>query len=363
MGALVILFVSFVVLTHVHVPVFSITPGNAESVAPNITVSGLNTDSHRDRIMLTDVYVNPLTAMGWLLAHLDSHAQLVDQSQILSPGVPVQELDNQGYVDMANSKDYARTAALRALGWTITASAVGAEIYQIAVPSSASRAGLNVGDRVVSMNGRSVRSTCDLIRDVHVVAPNTLISLGVVRASITGSGTITYGATQTLKLKTFTAPAGLGPSGCSNDSAPARSIIGVGLQDAIVYASPGSISIATPDIGGPSAGLSMTLALIDRLSAGSLTGFHAIAATGTIDAAGNVGDVGGVAQKTIAVQNAGATVFIVPQSEVATAKSASDGKLLVLGVNTLKDALRDLRRLGGQLPIPLTKPYPLYLKS
>ena len=88
-----------------------------------------------------------------------------------------------------------------------------------------------------------------------------------------------------------------------------------------------------------------------------------MAATGTMDSFGNVGDVGGVAEKTIAVETAGASVFLVPQVELSTAKAASDGKLLVLGVSTLSQALRDLRRLGGAVPVPLTKPYPLKFTS
>jgi PDZ domain-containing protein len=66
--------------------------------------------------------------------------------------------------------------------------------------------------------------------------------------------------------------------------------------------------------------------------------------------------VGGVAEKTIAVEDAGATVFIVPSVEVATAKSASNGHLRIIGVNTLSQALSALQKLGGSIPKPLTKP-------
>ena len=60
----------------------------------------------------------------------------------------------------------------------------------------------------------------------------------------------------------------------------------------------------------------MTLGIMDKLSTGPLTGGHVVAATGTIDADGDVGDVGGVAEKTIAVERAGATVFFVPTVEL-----------------------------------------------
>jgi PDZ domain-containing protein len=81
-----------------------------------------------------------------------------------------------------------------------------------------------------------------------------------------------------------------------------------------------------------------------------------VAATGTIDQNGNVGDVGGVAEKTIAVENAGAHYFIVPQVEVATAKANASPGLHIIGVTTLHQALQALQRIGGAKPLPLTTP-------
>ena len=83
--------------------------------------------------------------------------------------------------------------------------------------------------------------------------------------------------------------------------------LGIEPEDQVDFTYPFPVSINVTNIGGPSAGLAMTLGVIDALTSGSLTGGHTVAATGTIDSQGNVGDVGGVAQKTVAVENAGAT--------------------------------------------------------
>jgi Lon-like protease len=115
------------------------------------------------------------------------------------------------------------------------------------------------------------------------------------------------------------------------------------------------VKINTPQIGGPSAGLAMTLGIIDKLSSGSLTGHRVIAATGTIDQYGNVGQVGGVPEKTIAVERAGATVLFVPKPEYAQAEAKATPQLRVYGVNTLDQALQILKRLGGNVP---TNPVP-----
>ena len=104
------------------------------------------------------------------------------------------------------------------------------------------------------------------------------------------------------------------------------------------------------NIGGPSAGLAMTLGVIDALTSGSVTGGHTVAATGTIDSQGDVGDVGGVAQKTVAVENAGATIFLVPPQEYKAALSKIRPGLQVYAVSTLDQALQVLAAHGGKVP-------------
>ena len=94
----------------------------------------------------------------------------------------------------------------------------------------------------------------------------------------------------------------------------------------------------------------MTLTIIDKLYSGYATGGRTVAATGTIDPRGHVGPVGGVAQKTVAVERAGATVFLVPPQEYATAKSKDVPSLHIYKVSTLNQALSVLRHLGGHVP-------------
>ena len=130
-----------------------------------------------------------------------------------------------------------------------------------------------------------------------------------------------------------------------------------------VYDFPFPIKIDSDQIGGPSAGLAWTLGIINSLSGGHLTGGRTIAASGTIRPDGSVGDVGGVAQKTVAVERAGATVFFVPdyRDSVDAARSKATPNLKVFGVSSLGQALRDLalprrspreRRRPGHRPVP-----------
>ena len=89
------------------------------------------------------------------------------------------------------------------------------------------------------------------------------------------------------------------------------------------------VSIDSAGIIGPSAGLAFTLGLLEKLDPADLTGGKRIAATGTMAINGAVGDVGGVAQKTVAVRDAGAVLFLVPlpgaRGRQGARRAASEG--------------------------------------
>ena len=356
LSALALVLVA-VVVSHVWtVPYYAMTPGDATSVGPLIGVKGLATDTHHDKILLTDVYLQQLTAWQWLTMHFQSHVEFLSADQLVEPGVPTDELGAQGYLEMALSKQAAEVAALRALGWHIRGVANGAVVDAVLASSPARRATVRVADRIVAVDNRPTMSSCAVVRVLHDVAPGAVIRLRLQRAHIDAKGTITYASPVTVRVTAGPPISGGGAFYCSGVRGPARSDIGVVLEDSVSYALPATFSIDTNYIGGPSAGLAMTLSLIDQLSRGSLTGGTVVAATGAITPNGQVTDVGGVAEKTVAVQRAGATVFLVPSVEVATARSAAQPGLRVLGVTTLAQALRDLRRLGGAPAVPLTPP-------
>ncbi|MEV8533506.1 S16 family serine protease [Streptomyces sp. NPDC051211] len=116
------------------------------------------------------------------------------------------------------------------------------------------------------------------------------------------------------------------------------------------------VDLNLADVGGPSAGLLFSLGIVDKLdgdgSGGDLTGGRSVAGTGTIDANGAVGAVGGVALKTQAAKRDGATVFLVPKAECSDARSELPEGLRLIPVTSLTDAVSSLRELnrGGKVP-------------
>jgi Lon-like protease len=168
-------------------------------------------------------------------------------------------------------------------------------------------------------------------------------------SSINGEGDFVAGPVVHKSVTLGHPPQGLEDTGCGTPTKP-TAYLGVLTQTQQDWHFPIHITIHTTDIGGPSAGLAMTLGIIDRLSSGRLTGNHIVAATGTMDQYGHVGDVGGVPEKTIAVERAGATVFFVPSPEYHKAESKATPQLHVYAVSNLDQVLRILQRLGGSVP-------------
>ena len=143
---------------------------------------------------------------------------------------------------------------------------------------------------------------------------------------------------------------------------PDRTIVGFVPFDTRAITLPFEVDIRTDDIGGPSAGLAFTLALIDELSPGELTGPQDVAVTGTIALDGSVGAIGGLTQKVSAVHQNGVKVFLVPASQselddperLQRLKDAGRGEVEIIPVATLDEALAVLEELGGDPLVPVS---------
>ena len=124
---------------------------------------------------------------------------------------------------------------------------------------------------------------------------------------------------------------------------PGVPMIGVVLGE--LTEPPFPLSIQAGDVGGPSAGMMHTLAIIDTLTEGELTKGHVIAGTGTIRVDGTVGDIGGIRQKVVGAEAAGATYILVPQGNYDSALTAQRSTIEIVPIATINDAIEFLERL------------------
>ena len=329
---------------------FAITPGSAQPVAPLIKVAGTPEPNGSGKILLTDVLLTQLNVTNYLWFRLNGNADIVPTDELIPPNVNPSQLNAQGYLEMSQSKEAAKTAALTRLGYHVEAKRDGAVVTQVANGAPAASA-VSVADVISGVNGQATTSACGVIRAVHDLAPGTKVTLDVQVATIHPGGAITNAPAKPATV-TLGKPQSKVLSSCPGVSGPSKSYLGIGLMTDVHYTYPIPISILTPNIGGPSAGLAMTLGIIDELSGGTLVHHRTMAATGTISPNGAVGDVGGVPQKTVAVANAGATLFFVPtKAEKVAADEKAPASLRVTTVTSLDQALRALFALGGTIKL------------
>ncbi len=309
----------------IRVPYYLISPGEARGVAELIKVKGDGTKEYppKGKILFTTVSlageVNVFRALaGWL----DDEVEVIPEKQITG-GAPRREVRQQNIQAMVDSKLTATKVALERLGYRVSVNGDGALVTDVKVGDPADGQ-LQVGDVIRTVDGEAVTLHDQVVSKVRQHKPGDVIAIGFNRG----------GADKTVELTSIADPEG-------------RARIGVVLQtNNLKYDFPVDVSIETGLVGGPSAGLAFTLALIDDLTEGELTGGRNVAVTGTIDAAGSVGPVGGVAQKTVTARDAGAIAFLVPPEEEKDARRFA-GKMEIIPIKTLADALAALHRLGG----------------
>jgi PDZ domain-containing protein len=266
---------------------------------------------------------------SWLQAKIDPDIDLVKQVDVTG-GNSQQEADRQDVCDMSQSQAAARVAALTALGYRVP-TLRGLDVADLPAGLPAVKV-LQPCDQILAADGHDLTHQGDLSTIVKSHKVGTSVSLRLVRA----------GRTLTVRVPVV--------------EQQQTHIIGVVL--AVRFKIPLDIQLDTSDVSGPSAGLAMTLAIVDVLTPGELTGGKRVAVTGTIDPDGNVGEIGGLPQKAVAARAAHAQIFIVPacaadsaeaacKKDLATARKRVGKDVELAPVSTLAQALKVLRDAGG----------------
>lgn len=325
---------SVVVAARWNLNYYALEPGSAQPVQPFITVPADKGHPVSRPVLLTDVRIGRVTALTYLFYKLQGNTAL-EPLESVTGGTPPSQLTAQGQLEMSQAEDDAKAAALTRLGYPVTSTPSGAVIFGT-FPGTPAYGVLEVGDVVTAVNGTATLTAQALTTDLARYHSGQSIDLTVLKG---GKGSP---AQVRITLKSTRVDLGGGQTVTLD--------LGIQPEDQVDYAYPFPVKIDVTNIGGPSAGLAMTLGVIDALTSGSVTGGHTVAATGTIDSQGDVGDVGGVAQKTVAVENAGASIFLVPPQEYKAALSKVRPGLRVYAVSTLDQALQVLKAHGGKVP-------------
>jgi PDZ domain-containing protein len=284
-----------------------------------IQIDGKPTYADDGQLRMTTVYVSQRDAHNHLFELMHDWISRSDavypKASIYPPGGSVEKDQQEGQQEMTSSQDAATAAALTQLGYDVT-EAVVSEVEK----GSPADGRLRSGDVILTVDGTKTVDSDDVVSAVTAADAGQPIAFEVRRKGKTVQVDVTPRQV---------------------DGHPQVGIqVGTSTTDF-----PVDVTIAIdPSIGGPSAGLMFSLGIYDTLTKGSMTDGRTIAGTGTIDAGGNVGPIGGIQQKIVGARDAGAELFLVPPDNCDEAVGAANGDMRLVEAPTTESAIDSIEK-------------------
>jgi PDZ domain-containing protein len=317
-AALVALFGVAFAAGWIRLPYYAVGPGPAQDVAPLIDVQGAPRYDSRGELIMTTIRWYQVTALQSVIAWIDEAQFVVGEDEIYPPGQDRELEQERSISQMDQSKIDASVVVLTELFDYPDEHGEGALIE--AVGEGCPAAGqLFVGDRVLAIDGQHVDSYAEAQQAIDEVPVEEPVAFRVRVGDETHDVEVTRGP-------------------CPGFKEP---LVGINMVDAFPF----EIEISSGDVGGPSAGLMFALGLYDTLTPGDLTGGRTIAGTGTIDVHGEVGGIGGIVDKVVGAERAGASVFLVPAANEDELQGVDTGEMRLIPVATFDEAVGALEGL------------------
>jgi PDZ domain-containing protein len=291
---------------------------------PLISISGKQTYPTGGSLDMLTVTVSgdPQQPPSWAEiagAWLDPSKAVVPIDELYAPQETVQQSNAQSAAEMADSQQDATAAALHEQGI-----AFETKISVLGVQKNLPADGkLEKDDVIDTVDGQSFIDSESLHNAVVANGTNKPLTIVVTRK----------GVKQTVQLTPAKSPA---------DGSPA-----VGVYLGVSYTFPFKVNIQLQNVGGPSAGMMFALGIIDKLTPGKLNGGQKVAGTGTINASGTVGAIGGIRQKLYGARAAGAKYFLAPKSNCNEVVGHIPAGITVFSTSTLKQSVSELTAIAS----------------
>jgi PDZ domain-containing protein len=287
-----------------------------------IAIDGRRTYPTGGKLLLTTVNEQPqLTLVTAVQQWLSGSAAVVPREVEQPSGVSDKDLQAMYDQQMRESQNDAEAAALHYLHIPVT-------VVIDNVQQGPSTGRLRAGDAILALAGRPVADLAELFEIRKGIKPGSTVPVRYKRGSAS--------------------PASIDITTGTTTDQPPTALLGLELGEK----KPFSLTIGLKGVGGPSAGLMFTLGIIDKLTPGPLTAGQTVAGTGTIDAAGVVGPIGGIQQKLRGARRDGATLFLVPKDNCAEASRDVPAGLRLARVDTLATAMSVLATVSSGRGVP-----------
>ena len=293
-----------------------VKPGTARDLREMVSVEGADEDD-TGKFFLVAVAQQSSSIWTLVYGYFHPHIEIQRLSQMIPPGMQEHEYHQILQQWMEESKSTAQVVALKRAGYDVEIVSEGVVVAGF-LDQSPSEGILEKGDLIIAVDGEKKSLAGEVISAVQQRRIGDPVELTVLRGD----------AELVLTITTEPHP--------DDPGLPALGVYISTLDWKPLL--PLHIEMETGQIGGPSAGLMFVLEILNQLEPADLTGGRLVAGTGTIDINEDIGPIGGVFQKVIAAERAGAGYFLVPVENYSEAKEAAHHITLV-PVRTLQDAL------------------------
>jgi len=332
--------IGIVVAASIQVRFWEVAPGSAEPVANRLeftkeALAHVTRYPSTNSVLFVTAFGGQLSALETFVGSIDADVDVQSFEERFGKSTPGTQ-QQLGFQSMTTAKQIAEYVAFTKLGLDASfelGSVVVEEVVCLDIPVTLSACKqLLPGDTLTVFEGKAIPTLAELAPLMEGYEPGDIVTIGVIPHMATEP--------EDRRVQLIESP-----------DEPGRTIIGFIPADTRTVVLPFEVSIDTDRIGGPSAGLAFTLALLDELTPGDLFGGVKVAATGTMNEDETVGAIGALPQKAVAVKAAGAKLFIVPKSqspeELAAVRAVLGSAVKLVTVENLDEALALLESLGG----------------
>ena len=297
-----------------------------------ISISGTETYPTEGELDMTTVseYGGPQEGLdmfqaiwGWI----DPDRRVVPRESVYPEGETEEENTARNVEAFSTSQSYAIAAAMDYLDQPIKEQVI---VTSVGLDTPAQDK-LRAGDEILTVDGVQMTTPEQVVEAVRSKPIGTDLNFSVMRGGTKLEVVVTSGTR---------------PDDPETEQNEATiPYIGIGID--INYSAEFEIKFGVTGVGGPSAGTLFAIGIIDKLTPGALTQGKIIAGTGTIDPAGNVGEIGGIQQKLIGARDAGAVLFLAPAGNCDEVIGHIPDGLTVAAIETLEDAMDEIEAFNA----------------
>jgi PDZ domain-containing protein len=308
-------------------PFVILAPGTPQNVLGSaIKITGTQSYPTTGKLSVTSVMVTDpdsyITGFDILYAWIDNKRAVLPRQEVYPDGETAAEAVRQGAAEMSGSQINATAAALLYLGYKSPSKIVVVDVNK----DSKAQNVLLKNDQVLTIDDRKFENTTELLEFLDSKKPGEYVTVKVSRQSV---GEVTK------KIALSSREDG-------------SAFIGINIQEQFDF--PFDVKIKLEETGGPSGGLIFAIGVVEKLTQEDLIRSRNIAGTGTITTSGNVGPIGGIAEKIIGAQDFGVNIFFTPIEncqDISNLEELGQGKgekvMKIVPVATLAQAIEVLK--------------------